>query len=105
MVGYRSGHNGVDLKSTVPACIRLGRSNRSPIAIRGRPLWKDYGQRHIVEFEPTVLFDLRRSLAAGRLGRDYGEPRFGQNRPGRENNNVKLQQSGGNHYAKSITNL
>ena len=27
-------------------------------------------------------------LAAARLGKDYGEPLFGQNRPGREEDNV-----------------
>lgn len=27
-------------------------------------------------------------LAAARLGEDYGEPLFGQNRPGREEDNV-----------------
>lgn len=34
LAGYRSGHNGADLKSAVSAQTRLGSSNLSPAAIK-----------------------------------------------------------------------
>ena len=67
MVGYPSGHKGADLKSAVPACIRSGRSNRSPIAIYPASLADKalvYGTRNwgSIPQRGAIIFDIYKKI-------------------------------------------